>query len=439
MNSLKTLLVNISPKSTTDPSKGHWHWAHSAFLSEAEKSFDEVLNFSSYRNENPLGLGILGGYYDEERVSTSTISEDAKNVLTALKEFSNYKITIHIYEGSVDSLILLGRIIAEINNSTGIVNLHWADRVFDSSQSRLFISTMKWFQAAFSSRIQIAAESEKLAKFLRQKGVQSVVEYPVFSVHQSSYLNKKKYDVLVTADDIPELNYFVQSAMNFHTVTGNFLKVAISLGSHLYPWPFGPELLKYLKSANIEVFTGGLSKDEYSELLGSSRAQILLYSSPFYVWGSSGRLLDGLQCQTKSIVPSNTALSDYVETNDAGWAVEISDIDKLTSLLVLLSSTSSEVLQSPHRSTQVDDCIKWVSQISKSNFCEPSFNKASMTVALWKLVSYQLYVGVKRRLGSKSRSQNDATLIQHQESLRLSHLQQMVTTLDEMKTIQEFI
>lgn len=374
--------VSFSGTATNDQAKGHWHWVHTTL-----SQFQQSQNF-------PIEACYVGtaGKADSETITGLTkapYSSMGFKIKSAHEIFADYKkltkylnsnpeaVIFHVYEGGLSELLLVTLLHNKLKNLRILFNLHQAEdwaNILESNDlvSKYLRTCIKKIFQSIEGCSSFSAESSKLADLASEKLEVKFDTYPVFSIYSTAkeikqrQETRKTIDVLFAPGNIYDLNFCLAVANNFKDANLN-LKLSLiwrSVGSR----KLTTNERKAIDLLGIVFYDSPIAFDEYVRLHTESRICVLPYSSPYYVWGSSGRVNDCLVFKCLPLVPAGTALA--ARLRDSGLDVSLDRDSHEKTALAITSLAANFPILPP--AVTLDTWKEWV--VEKSNTLDADLN-----------------------------------------------------------------
>lgn len=329
--------IGVSPRLTAG-APGHYESFHKALF--------QGLKYKD-GNESPVYLGSRAPHQEtsiwyEPVVPTRLTSKfkvaDFKYFKTLLKiadqkDAKAPKVFV-AYEGNLYTIFLFSAVLRFCTNSLAIVN------VFDNQQhahlfesklrTRIFKELLKIAMSGVENQLILTGDTFRFASKLQESTKIPIGIFPMFSILQHSGIETQKTrEFLInlrgaySANKLLEVCELVGSQnlpeITVHGPMSNAIKIALA------------------QFDSLEFSEGHISESDYNAMCHRFKNVVFLYNPESFSYCSSGRLFDAVLTETKLIVPSDTALSDFAKIY--GNASEF-DFNKNTNLVdVLLGKT----------------------------------------------------------------------------------------------------
>jgi hypothetical protein len=217
---------------------------------------------------------------------------------------------IYIFEGNLLTAITACLISTNNGKKSFIVNLFNADqhglalnRKISRNLYRLFFKIVQVFPNVF-----ITCESPKLSDEFSKKIGMRFQTFPNFASLAPSYKKEIKieseYRLIIPSRKLtPEI---LEKHLENLPPTNKTIIVGWNAA-------WNEQKVTMMQKYRIQIYSDYLSEEEYANLVDRADEVFFLYYDDFYMWGSSGRLLDVLYRNKKVVVPRNSGLESFAK------------------------------------------------------------------------------------------------------------------------------
>lgn len=284
------------------------------------ETLHKVLFFALQKDQDFSELYYLGSALDKNvqawftpsipTTTTSTVPWSSKKLYShflKIVEKSKSEVTIiHIYEGNIYWLLILGKVIRKTENTYLYINFFKGEKYrrlrMDALKKFYFRSIFKIVSGDIADRIVFTADSLASAEILTSITRQNFIRYPLFSAFQEFQFenrNSRKILCLLRGKTASDLIYQVAKELPNETKERLTVHGVLSTTQETD-----------LKKQGFIISKAHLDFLQYKKFFESFSRIIFMYDPAEFGLDSSGRLCDALVTGKEVFVPRNSALEE---------------------------------------------------------------------------------------------------------------------------------
>jgi len=312
------IVIHVSAKVKKKPTAGHDYWLH---WNLTQAAIARGINWNVVGPGNQESHWIEGLLYGGKKYRTLQIlfpglrvRRDAKAIS---KKFTTDSPTlVHIYEGGFRELLLLKELNSLRPSWTYVFNFNLLDPWVTLLRGlRIGARTIRQIAGSIGEAAVFFAETDNLCGLLDSETDLETKPYPLFGIaKKTGLIAQKKYDYTFFVNGDKEVQLSLGAIREFearHSNAPGYYCLVPRWGSSVSITSLGS------LAERVDIVNTNLSDFEYETLMCSTKVSVLPYLDSYYVYGSSGRLLDSRTFGLPVIAPRFTAVGRQAE--EMGW------------------------------------------------------------------------------------------------------------------------